>query len=108
MLSVGPLGLGIQIKSNDSSVVAKVPALGNARFGLQGDRILNRQSFEQSADNVVLRHSRDHVGIQTLGFGTVSVVQNTIAIAAHHIAFATAAGCHEDAEHTDEDRARRG
>jgi hypothetical protein len=35
-------------------------------------------------------------------------VQNTIAIAAHHIALATATGCHEDAEHTDEDRARRG
>ena len=43
---------------------------------------------------MVLRHSRDHVGIQALGFRTVAVVQNTIAIAAHHIALATAAGCH--------------
>jgi acyl-CoA reductase-like NAD-dependent aldehyde dehydrogenase len=35
-------------------------------------------------------------------------VQNTIAIAAHHIALAIAAGCRYCAEHSDEDRASGG
>ena len=92
LLPVGPLGFGIQVESDDATFVAKLPALGDARLGLQRDGVFDREALEQRTDNVVLGYAGDHVGVKALRLGAVAVVQHTVAVAGHYIALTAAAG----------------
>ena len=92
LLSVGPFGVGVEVEGNDPAFVAEFPTLGNAGFWLQRDRVFHCQAFEQRTNNVILRDARDHVGVEALGLGAVTVMQNAVAVARHHVTFTTATG----------------
>ncbi len=92
LFSIRPFGVGVQEKCNDTAAIAEFPALRDTGFGLQGLGIFNRKPLEQGPDDVVFGNPCHHMGIETLGLGTIAIVQYPIPIALYHVAFSTAAG----------------
>ena len=64
----------------DQAVITDLPGLGNAGHRFQGGAVLEYQSLHQRADNFVLRHAGGYMGIQALGFGAITPVQDSLAV----------------------------
>ena len=52
--------------------------------------MLGHQPLQQGGDDIVFRHPGDDMGIELLGFGTVTEVEDLLPVARLHIALAAA------------------
>ena len=66
--------------------------IGITGHGLDCPRF-HRQTLEHGPDQLVLRHTGDHVRVQPLGFRAIAEIQDTVAVALYHVGLPAAAGC---------------
>ena len=93
LVAVGPFRVRVEVKGNDPTFIAELPALGHARLGLQRDGIFDCQALEQSSDDVILRYAGHHVGIETLRLSAVAIMQYAVAVTRDNVALSAPAGC---------------